>query len=304
MVGATRCSRMAPFALLALAGCLAAPPATDEGAVPRPASSCAGDPGPPAAAPGPWSIASLPGWTQEDALAGDLEDWFLGLGVFNHVLHGAIAAGADGQVSYQGGDLSGASQSCAGVVAAHRLGYPILVVLGGDRGDDAFSLATSAASRPALVASLVDFIDTYGYDGVSIAWIADIAPDQLSAMVAEVSAAFATRTPRPILTVDVAPALLDPSVVAGWFPAVDAVNLMTYASDWDQELDRYLEAGVPPEGVNLGIGLSLDDLGRADVEQKIEVALSAGLGGVESWELGALDDIDDPRLLAYASLFE
>ena len=296
---------MAPFALMAAAtGCLAAPPATDEGAVPRPPSLCAGDPGSPSVDPRPWSIASLPGWSQQDSPEGDLEDWFLELGIFNHVLHGAIAAGADGQVSYQGGDLSGSSQSCAGVVAAHRLGYPILVVLGGDRGDDEFALATSAASRPVLVASLMDFIDTYGYDGVSIAWIADIAPDQLSALVAEVSAALATRTPRPLLTVDVAPGLLDPSVAAGWFPAVDAINLMTYTSNWNQDLDRYLEAGVPPDGINLGIGLSLEDLGRAAVQEKIDVALEAGLSGVESWELGALDDIDDPRLAAYASLFE
>ena len=37
---------------------------------------------------------------------------------------------------------------------------------------------------------------------------------------------------------------------------------------------------------------------------KIDAAIANGLHGVTSWEMGALADGDDPRLLAYQPLFE
>jgi len=293
---------MSLFALVAAAGCLAAPAESDSGMSPRPTSICAGDPGPPALDPAPWSIASLPGWSQADAVADDLEDWLIDTAVFNHVLHGSIAAAPDGQVTLQGGDLEDATQSCAAVVAAHRLGYPILVVLGGDRGDDFLAQATAQANRPVLVATLMDFIDLYGYDGVSIAWVAGVAADQLTALVDDLSAEFRTRTPRPLLTVDVSSDTVAPSVSAGWVGRVDAINVMSYGADWQAELGRHLDAGIPPELIDLGIGLSVDDSVRADVKVKIDAAIAMGLHGVESWELGALESGDDPRLPAYAPL--
>ena len=237
-------------------------------------------------------------------MAGDLEDWFLDVGVFNHVLHGSIATEWDGLVTYQRADLTGPRQSCAGVVAAHRLGYPILAVLGGDGDGMDLWHATEEANRPVLVASTMDFIDTYGYDGVSVAWIDDVAPDQLTALIEDLSAAFAERAPRPLLTVDVASDLVDPSVTAEWAPHVDAVNLMSYQPDWETELERYIDAGVPPDRINLGIGLSFGDVSQADVAAKIARARSYGLNGVESWELGALAGGGDPRVDAYAALFE
>lgn len=302
MVGATRLRSISLAALVAAAGCLAAPP--EPGEEPRPTSLCSGDPGSPEADPLPWSIATLPGWSQADATAGDLEDWFLETGVFNHVLHGSIAATADGQVGYPGGDLTGASQSCAAVIAAHRLGYPILVVLGGDHGDDNLALATSDASRATLVASLIDFIDTYGYDGVSIAWIAGVVPGQLTALIDDLSAALASRSPRPLITVDVSSGAIDPSVTAGFAPQVDAIDLESYGADWADELTAHLQAGVPPAAIDLGIGLSVGDSARADVRAKIDAAIAQGLRGVTSWEMGALESGDDPRLVAYRPLFQ
>jgi len=302
MVGATRLCRMLLVALVTVTGCLSAPPGPGE--EPRPTARCEGDPGPPEPVAMPWSIATLPGWSQADAAEGDLEDWFVATGVFTHVLHGAIAATPDGAVTYQGGDLTGSSQSCAAVVAAHRLGYPILVVLGGDRGDDSLALATDDTNRAALVAGLVDFIDAYGYDGVSIAWIADVVPEQLSALVGDLKVAFADRSPRPLLTVDASTATVDPSVAAGWFPALDAINLESYGPDWAEQLNAYLDAGVPPSAIDLGIGLSVDDITRADVRAKIDAAVAKGLRGVTSWEMGALESADDPRLVAYRPLFQ
>ena len=302
MVGATRSSRSVLVGLVTAAGCLSAPPGPAE--EPLPTARCDGDPGPPEPVAMPWSIATLPGWSQADAAEGDLEDWFLETGVFTHVLHGSVAATPDGAVTYQGGDLIGGAQSCAAVVAAHRLGYPILVVLGGDRGDDNLALATDDANRAALVAGLIEFIDAYGYDGISIAWITDVVPEQLSALVGDLKVALADRSPRPLLTVDVSPAIVDPSVTADWFPALDAINLESYGADWAEQLNAYLDAGVPPDAIDLGIGLSVDDTTRADVRAKIDAAVAKGLRGVTSWEMGALESADDPRLLAYKPLFQ
>lgn len=293
---------MSLFALVAAGGCLAVPPDPD-GQTQRPASVCDGDPGLPEGDPFPWSIASLPGWSQGEASAGELENWLSETGVFNHVLHGSIAATPGGEVTYQGGDLTGSTQSCAGIVAAHGRGYPILVVLGGDRGDDFLLEATADQNRPALVASLIDFIDLHGYDGVSLAWISGVDETQLTALVEDLSNAFAARDPRPLLTVDVSSASVPPSVSAGWVGMVDAINLMSYGTDWADELERYLDAGVPPDVIDLGIGLVVRDTSRASVAAKIEAALDAGLHGVESWELGALAS-GDPRLVAYAPLLQ
>ena len=299
-----RATRRIPIVLSALAagGCLAAPPAPAEEVTG--AARCVGDPGPAPRADRPWSIATLPGWSQGDAAATDLEDWLGATGVFTHVLHGSIAAQPDGTVGFAGGDLSGQAQACAGVVAAHSLGYPILAVLGGDRGDDLLPQATGDDARPALVASLFEFIDAHGYDGVSIAWIGGVEPDRLGALVGELADAFAARSPRPLLTVDLSSGTVPPSVTAGWIDRVDAVNLMSYGADWQAELDRHLAAGVPPEKIDLGIGLVLRDQTRASVQAKIDAAVAYRLHGVESWELGALDDVEDPRLLAYRRLLQ
>ncbi len=303
MVGATRRSTISLAALVAGAGCLATPPVSDEG--PPPTALCTGDPGlVDAELVYPWSVATLPGWSQGDAVAGDLEDWFIETAVFNHVLHGAIAATADGSVTYAGGDLTGSAQSCAAVVAAHRLGYPIMIVLGGDHGDDALAIATGDDSRAHLVAGLLDFIDTYGYDGISIAWISGVVPEQMSALVDELSTAFDLRTPRPLLTVDVSSGAVDPVVTAGFAERVDAIDLESYGANWEEELDAHITAGVPPSKINLGIGLSALDRLRADVRAKIARAIDSGLRGVTSWEMGALESGDDPRLLEYDPLFE
>jgi hypothetical protein len=301
MVGATRRSTTALFAALA-AGCLSAPPPAADRSPPT--SVCIEDPGRPGEPPlAPWSIAILPGWSQGNDSADAIEESLVDSGVFNHVLHGAIAAGADGRVTYEGSDLVGQTQACAAVVAAHRQGYPIQIVLGGDRGDDALALATSDASRPVLVAGLLDFIDAHGYDGVSIAWIADIDVEQLSALVDDLAAAFALRSPRPLLTVDVWSGAIDPAISASWIArGVDAINLESYGLDWERELAVHLEAGVPPSAINLGIGLSALDDRRAEVRAKIDAAVASGLRGVQSWELGAIEDADDPRLLAYTPL--
>lgn len=301
-MGALRRGRISLFALVAAGGCLAVPPDPDD-QTQRPASVCDGDPGLAEGDPFPWSIASLPGWSQGEASAADVEEWLSVTGVFNHVLHGSIAATPAGNVTYQGGDLSGSTQSCAGIVAAHRLGYPILVVLGGDGGDDFLLEATSEENRPALVASLLDFIDRHGYDGVSLAWISGVEETQLTALVEDLSSAFAGRDRRPLLTVDVSSGSVSPSVSAGWVGAVDAINVMSYGTDWEDEIQRHLDAGVPPDVIDLGIGLVVRDTSRASVAAKIEAAVVAGLHGVESWELGALASGDDPRLVAYEQLF-
>jgi hypothetical protein len=294
---------MSLFALVAAGGCLAVPPAPDD-ETEGPASICDGDPGLPEGDSFPWSIASLPGWSQQEASARDLEDWLGELGVFNHVLHGSIAAAPDGHVTYVGGDLTGSTQSCAGIVAAHRLGYPILVVLGGDGGDDFLREATAEENRATLVASLTDFIDRHGYDGVSLAWISGVEEAQLTALVEDLSNMFAARARRTLLTVDVSSTSVPPSVSAGWVGLVDAINVMSYGTDWENEVERYLDAGVPPDLIDLGVGLAVRDTSRASVAAKIEAALAGGLHGVESWELGALASGDDPRLVAYEPLFQ
>jgi hypothetical protein len=144
----------------------------------------------------------------------------------------------------------------------------------------------------------------YGYDGVSLAWISDVEETQISALVEDLSNAFAARAPRPLLTVDVSSSSVPPSVSAGWVGMVDAINVMSYGTDWADELERYLDAGIPPDVIDLGIGLVVRDTSKASVGAKIEAAVAGGLHGVESWELGALASGDDPRLVAYEQLFE
>ena len=118
------------------------------------------------------------------------------------------------------------------------------------------------------------------------------------------TAAFVTRPLRPLLTVDLTSGSVPPSVSAGWVGMVDAVNLMSYGADWQEEIERHLAAGIPAEMINLGIGLTIRDSAPANVSARIDAALALGLNGVESWELGALAGADDPRLVAYRPLVE
>jgi hypothetical protein len=298
MIGPRRAA-WAAIAALGASGCLAAPEPT----IARPASICIGDLGPPAASERPRSLVSYPGWSQGDAPPDALYDFLTTSAVFTHVVHASVAPDATGALGFGEGDLWDPAQSCNAVVGAHAAGRPIFIALGGDNHGAAMAAAARPALRATFVQSIVAFVDTYGYDGISLAWFDTVDPDDLQALVAELADAFARRAPRPLIAMYTNSGIIDPAVVAAMSPDLDAVHVMSYfASDLEQ-VDIHLAAGVPREIIQLGIGLVADmvDTTPDDVAAKILRVHELGLLGVESWEVGALAP-GDPRIASYYAL--
>lgn len=167
---------------------------------------------------------------------------------------------------------------------AHQAGRKALMMLGGDGEHDNFVKATSDASRPVFVHSLITLMDELGYDGIDLDWEPILLPEDGVALLTLVEELRAAR-PDIILTVPVFPkntnfgmARQEAEFMAQLAARVDQLNIMSYNMSgaypgWEawhsspledhapsrpmsvaSSVQMYLEAGVPAGRLGVGIG--------------------------------------------------
>jgi chitinase len=207
-----------------------------------------------------------------------------------HVIHWPVVPLADGTFDPEAFGMT-VAQSAAVVSLAHNAGTRAILGFGGD----AFTVgngwqgATSPANRAQFIASMVNLMQTRGYDGIDINWEELTLGDgpQFTAFVTELRAALDAIVPRPLLTV-VPTSGSDPAVslVAAVQQHFDQINIQTYVMSgpypgwvtWfnspifnggftfpstggpvpsaDREVDRFTTGGIPVG--NLAIGIQFD----------------------------------------------
>jgi chitinase len=166
---------------------------------------------------------------------------------------------------------------------AHAAGKKAILTLGGSDTEAGFRSSTSARNRSNFVRNIVQLVNTWGFDGVDIDW-EPLPPEDYNAVLALVSALKAAK-PGIILTADVAwqnsnfPIdAIDARFYVTLASALDQMNMMTYemADNWGgwvvwhssavfgdgpdhpssvhSTAAQYLDAGVPPAKLGIGIG--------------------------------------------------
>jgi hypothetical protein len=185
------------------------------------------------------------------------------------------------------------------VAEAHSHGLPVILGVGSEGEGEDFVGAANADNRGKFVREIVDAVVEFDYDGASIDWEENVIGNeqQLIALTRELRTALDAESPSLILMLDVISDLVPPWIAVEVVDDVDTVNLMSY---WDDGLDQvaaYTSAGVPPDKIILGVGLSSDyyDLTAERVEQKVETVHERGLLGLESWAFHDIGSWSDAR---------
>jgi len=208
-------------------------------------------------------------------------------GAITHISHFALWVASDSTVSGSTLGLS-TSASQALVAEAHRNGRRALICVGGYGNGPAFAAATADATKRAkLINNIVNYMTTYGYDGVDLDWEDGMIASQHVALAGEMRAKLDAISPRPLLTF----------AVQCWIhandaqiePYADQMNIMSYTvgvNGIDGELGCFNDEGVPKS--KLGIGIGLGDGGGVDrsvaaVKAKCDYAKNNGYAGVMQW---------------------
>jgi chitinase len=86
-----------------------------------------------------------------------------------HVIHFSLVPVSDGSINSSDNNLTAAA--CAKLVGlAHAAGRKALVCVGGANTESAFLDATAPATLSLFVTNIVNFMSSYGYDGVDLDW--------------------------------------------------------------------------------------------------------------------------------------
>jgi chitinase len=205
-----------------------------------------------------------------------------------HVSHFSLWVASNGTVSGAPVGLT-TSASQALVAEAHARGKKALICVGGYGDGPAYQAATTtAAARAVLINNILNYMTTYGYDGVDIDWEDGVVQSQHVALARELRAKLDTISPRPLLTF----------AVQCWVHAddlglsqyADQMNIMSYtvgvSTLYATELACFDSEGVPRS--KLGIGIGLGDGGGVDtsvsaVKAKCDYAYKNGYAGVMQW---------------------
>jgi chitinase len=150
----------------------------------------------------------------------------------SHLIHFSIGPRADGSLDTQGQGLTPALSADL-VAKAHAAGTKALICVGGAGSQAAFQGATSSANLPAFVTNVLNFVSTYGYDGVDLDWepLTDTDSTQFTNLVNGLRTALNGFSPRKLLTAATASL---PALFATLQTQFDQINLMTYdlAGPW------------------------------------------------------------------------
>lgn len=230
------------------------------------------------AANGTWVTAYYVGY-QRDMLPADQIDW----STLTHLVVGRIRPQADGSVvtNFDIDDVTGPAMARDLAKRAHAANRKAILMLGGDGEHDGFVGAASVANRATFVRNLIRIMDDYGYDGIDVDWEPIMPEDRpvLLQLLRDLRAA----KPGIILTVPVGWVNANfPEDIDNYYvelaSLVDQMNIMSYdmAGNWggwdswhfaalygeagthptsiDASVRRYLQVGVPPKKLGIGIG--------------------------------------------------
>lgn len=170
-----------------------------------------------------WVSAYYADWMQDYLPPSEID-----YGAVTHILHFSIFPKADGTLNTSANRFDNpANIIIPAVTAVHNAGKKISIVVGGWWSRDVFEGSISSANRTRFVDNLVEFMTTYGYDGIDID-MEDMVPQNGPDFVAFIRALRArldTITPRPVLTTSVG---WEYPIFAQLVNEFDQINLMTY----------------------------------------------------------------------------
>jgi len=167
----------------------------------------------------PWVSAYYAGWMQSGYPPSAVD-----FGAMTHVIHFSLEPGNGGTISGSGNGIT-PSASQALVSAAHAAGKKVIITVGGWGADGGFVNATNSTNRTTFVANLVNFLTTYGYDGIDIDWEPVTSPSQFQLFIPELRAAMTAANPASLLTIAV---MGTDQAVIDMQSYFDQINLMTY----------------------------------------------------------------------------
>lgn len=200
-----------------------------------------------------------------------------------HLIVGRIRPAPNGDVitNFDIDEVSGPQMARRLAQRAHEHQRKALLMLGGAGEHDGFVGAASAQNRALFVQNLLQVMDQFGYDGIDVDWepITEEDRPNLLALLRDLRAA----RPGMIITIPVGWVNANfPEEVDGYYAEVaeivDQMNIMSYdmAGDWggwdswhssalyghapthptsiEASVEAYLEAGVPPARLGIGVG--------------------------------------------------
>jgi chitinase len=112
-----------------------------------------------------WTTAYYPGYEQDSIMPASEIDYT----AVTHIIHFSVSPNPDGTLNTSDSDISEANSADL-ISRAHSAGVKVLFCIGGANSESAFQSATSAATLPAFINNLTNFLAVRGYDGVDIDW--------------------------------------------------------------------------------------------------------------------------------------
>jgi len=174
------------------------------------------------AGPSKWVSAYYAGWWQ----GGQLNPEEIDYSAVTHIIHFALVVNANGSFAGEGNGITPAA-SAAAVRAAHGAGRKILISAGGSNSDGGFAGAVADANREKFIAALIQFMNTYGYDGIDIDWEPVSSTSHYLDFIRELRAKMTAERPGSLLFTAVMTGT-DGKLLAKVAPYFDQINLMTY----------------------------------------------------------------------------
>jgi chitinase len=226
---------------------------------------------------GQWVLAYYVGYDMHSLPIASI-DWT----TLTHIAFAPMTVNNDLTLSFTFDDQDGMGMQHAMqlATAAHQHGVVPLLMLGGAGAGANIATAANSANRAAFVATLVDALQTLGYDGIDLDWEDSVDLDELVALAADLRAAkpdivlsypagaingnFQTVDPRyaqlaTSLDRFMVQTYYPSTAVAGqgwdsWFVAPLSGVSGTTPIAADDTLMRYEQAGVPHAKLGIGIG--------------------------------------------------
>ena len=179
--------------------------------------------------PSLWVSAYYAIWVQQ---AGVLTPQKIDYSAFSHLIHFAVVPSPDGTLDPEKCGITPA-ESAAVIGPAHKAGRKVLLSVGGWNTSPQFRAAYSDPHRAAFVWSLVQMVQTRGYDGLDI----DMEPLEAAdvpgyeTFIRQLKAQMTAADPKLLLTAATA---AQPEMFARLAGRFDQINLMTYdlAGPW------------------------------------------------------------------------
>ncbi len=176
--------------------------------------------------PSPWITAYYAGWQQGNQWSHYLTPQEINFSGITHIIHFSLLPRADGSIDDQSNGLNQENASAL-VSAAHAGGTKVLACVGGWNSEAAFAEATHRDNRRKFIRTLLDLLQSRGYDGVDIDWepVSQQYADQFVAFMSDLHEVIQKRDPRMLLTVA---CTNNAQLYAQVAPFVDQLNIMTY----------------------------------------------------------------------------